>query len=262
MWMRLVLALSLLCFSFVYEQGFDAKSTQYPDFKNNPFLSSKMRDEIKDYLIPVNHPAKPVLDALFLQSRVIESEETLLAAGFTILFSQESSFVKVVSHPLLPGYLLKLYLDNETRLKDGRPGWEWLKDRCKGAKKIRKFIKEKKLKHFVVPDKFIYILPSSIGTSGPIHQPFVIIVTDMQLVSHEENKWAWMNLATKEVLDELYKVLHKGYGSRFLTGNVPYTKRGKFAFIDTEYPKRHVSLEKAKPYLNPEMQRYWDSLIN
>jgi hypothetical protein len=257
-----IFSLLFLSFTHVPEIGGNGKEAPYPDFATNPYLTSKMRLEIRPYLIPLDHPAKPILDAIFLSGRVQENEQTFTEAGFTIVYSMQSSFVKIARHPLLPGYLIKLYLDNETRLKKGRAGWSWLKDRCKGANRLREYIKKKKIRHFVVPDKWLYALPSAFPTAGPIRQPVVLLVTDMELVSHDENRLAWMTLSSTDVLDELYMILRHGSGSWFLTGNVPYTRSGKFAFVDTEYPKRDLNLEKVKNYISEEMQIYWDSLIN
>lgn len=236
--------------------------TNYPDFKDNPYLSSSMRDKMKPYLIPLNHPIKPILDALFSTGRVLQDENSLAQAGFVVLHSQPSSFIKVVRHDALPGYLIKLYLDNETRTKGDKPGWWWLTRRCKGAERIREMINKKKMVHLAVPDKWLYIVPSWFPTAGPLVQPVVVVETDMDLESHEMIAFAWYHLVTREVLDELYYILDHGAGSYFLTGNVPYTKTGKFAFIDTEYPKREIKLKKVKDYLNPEMQAYWDHLMH
>ena len=51
--------------------------------------------------------------------------------------------------------------DSERRKKSGKEGWEWLIQRCEGADNIRNLIKEKNLKYFSVPDKWIYVLPTS-----------------------------------------------------------------------------------------------------
>lgn len=240
----------------------DAKHhTTYPDFKDNPYLTSEMRDKIKPYLLPLDHELKPLLDAIFSVGRVLQDEHALTQAGFTIVHSMHSSFIKVVKHPAIPGYLFKLYLDNETRLKGDKPGWWWLTNRCKGAERIREMIKKKNIKHFAVPDKWLYIVPSYFPSAGPIVQPVVVVETDMNLESHDMIAWAWQNLASRSVLDELYYILDHGSGSYFLTGNVPYSKSGKFVFIDTEYPKREIKMKKVKQFLNPEMQAYWDHLM-
>ncbi len=259
--MNILRFLLLFCL-FAAIPGQAVAKNDYPDFKSNPYLDHELRDSIKKYLLPVDHPAKAVLDTIFFTTRAVRDEQALLDAGFVILFSQETSYIKVVSHPLLPGYVMKLNLDSETRLKKGKPAWYWLANRCKGAKRVRDYIRKKKLHYFDVPDKWVYILPSTIPTDGPVRQPILVIETDMQLVSHEETKLAWKTVPNEELLDQLYYLLKHGCGSRFLTGNIPYTKNGKFAFIDTEYPKRKITLSKATEYFSDEMQAYWLQLID
>lgn len=45
--------------------------------------------------------------------------------------------------------------------------------------------------------------------------------------------------------------------------NIPFTKSGKIAFIDTEhhYPGISVRYDKLTPFLSKEMQEYWHFLI-
>ena len=162
---------------------------------------------------------------------------------------------KLSKHPLAPGYVFKLYLESEKRLKFGKPGWIWLTNRCIGAERIKALIKQKSIRHFCVADKWLYRVP------GGVIQPVILVAKDMQLVSQDAIDKAWKTQATKEHLKELYYILSQGCGSHFLTGNVPYTKWGKFAFIDTEYPKRHFTISNAGKYLSPDMKRYWDKLL-
>jgi hypothetical protein len=253
----------ILCFNTALAvTNIDAKHhTEYPDFKDNPYLTSKMRDMMKPHLLPLDSPLKPILDSLFSSGRVLQDENTLQQAGFVILHSMPSSYVKVVRHDALPGYLFKFYLDNQVQLKKDKPGWWWLTNRCIGAERIRKMIEKKHMRHFAVPDKWLYIVPSWFPTAGPTFQPVVLVETDMNLESHDMILYAWYHLATRRVLDELFYILDHGAGSYFLSGNIPYTKSGKFAFIDTEYPKRDIKMKKVKRYLNPEMQAYWDYLM-
>lgn len=223
---------------------------------NNFFLVEGDLDTItKPYLLPSKHPVKPILDAIFASGPVLKNEKTLAQAGFITLFSMPTSYVKVVKHPLAPGYVFKLYLESEKRLKFGKPGWIWLTNRCVGAKRIKALIKQKSIRHFCVADKWLYRVP------GGVIQPVILVAKDMQLVSPDAIANAWKTQATKEHLKELYYILSQGCGSHFLTGNVPYTKWGKFAFIDTEYPKRRFTISNAGKYLSPDMKRYWDKLL-
>ncbi|MBA3957090.1 MAG: hypothetical protein H0X51_01665 [Parachlamydiaceae bacterium] len=212
--------------------------------------------EVKPYLLPEKHPLKPTLDAIFKGKHVLKNEQSFAEAGFITIHVQPMSHIIVASHPLLPGYLLKLYLDNEKRMKDGIPGWKWFVKRCHGVKNVQNLIKRKKLHHFVAPLKWIYPIPELKDKTA---QPAILVVTDMELVSHEMSYQAWAN-ATKEQVNELFCILNHGFASTYLPGNLPYTKHGKFACIDTEHPKRVLKLKSVKKYLSPDMQAYWETL--
>lgn len=233
--------------------------TNYPNFKDNPYLDQSMQILMAPYLLPTTHPAKPILDVIFSQSRAIANKETFANAGFITLHAQPSSYIRVAKHPAIPGYLLKVYLDTIVELKRGRVGWQWLTDRCIGAENIKKLIKKKKLQFFTVADKWIYPLPPEPKPQEPA-QPIVLLVRDMNLVSYHDSVSAWKN-ASHALINELYCVLSHGYGSYFLPGNIPLTKSGKFAFVDTEYPKRKISMHNVKRFLSTEMKGYWDQLV-
>lgn len=226
----------------------------YPHVEDNPYLSLKVCDKISDYLLPLAHPLKPVLDEIFSASRVTRDEESLAEAGFVTLFAQPHTFIRVVRHPELPGVLIKLYLDNETRQKEGVPGWRWLVQRCQGAEAIRNLILRKKLRYFSVPDKGIYPLPPHENSS---RNPIVLVVEDMELVPHKKSVEAWKK-AGPDQLDELYCILSHGYSSNFLPWNIPMTKKGKFSCIDTEHPYRKINLKGASPFFSEKMRVYWN----
>lgn len=229
----------------------------YPNFTDNHMISESMTWLMPPYLLPLDHHLKPTLDALFGGSRVTANLETLTNAGFVTLYNQSlSSYVIVARHPAVEDYLFKIYLDSELRKKVDKDNWIWLTRRCIGAERIRKIIQKKQFKHFVVPDKWLYPLPYFPGAK----QPVILVVQDMHLVSEPDTRKAWKTEITKEHLDELYYILKKGCGSLYLTGNIPYTKEGKFAFIDTEYPKRKIKVKKLRKHFSEEMQLYWDEL--
>lgn len=233
----------------------------YPNFSDNPLLNEEMRNAIQPYLLSLKHPMKPMLDEIFNQSRAIENEEAFENAGFDSI----SKFMRVAKHPLLPGYLLKVFLDSEHRLNQvKRPGWLRLVDRCEGAMFIRKLIKKEKIQHFVVPDKKIYPLPPEPIPRllpGKEQQLAVLLVTDMDLAEHELSREAWKTKITPEHLEELYTIISHGYASTYLATNIAYTNNGKFACIDTEFPQRKLNFDKVRHYLSEEMCVYWDELV-
>lgn len=237
------------------------QSHPYPNYTDNPLFSEEMKSQINPYLLSLKHPLKPALDEIFTRSRAIENNEAFDEAGFETI----SSFMRVARHPLLPGYLLKVFLDSEHRLNhERRKGWERLVDRCVGASNIRQLIERENMQHFVVPDKWIYPLPVEplpVLLPGKERQLAVLLVTDMDLVHSSECRKAWETKITHKHLEELYCILSHGYASTYLVANIAYTKQGKFACLDTEFPQRNLNYNKVHHYLSDEMCEYWDHLI-
>lgn len=236
----------------------------YNDFDQNPYFTKKEKEQIKPYLLPFNHPTRFYLDYIFSNSRVIQDANTFDAAGFISKFIQPRSFIRVASHPYIPGYLVKIYLDDELRIKKNTPGWKWFVNRARNAKLIRRYIRQNGFKYFVAPQKWIYPLP--INTSPPNDPMFsrkneILIVEDMQLVSEAENLEAWKTVITKKHLEELYEIISYAGGFSYRADNVAYTKDGKFAFIDTEHSHRLSNYAAILPYLSPEMATYWKRLV-
>lgn len=207
------------------------------------------------YLLPEDHLLRGWLDIVFSDSHVLDNEESLRAAGFEILACR-SRHPAIVKHFSAPGYVFKMYVNTDRKFPSKKiSGVEWLFRRCVGARTLRKWICRQGIRHFVVPEKWLYPL------SCNAKHPLVLIAKDMEVESREINAHIWKTLISYEQLDEFYSILKQGYGSTYITGNVLYTKNGKFALIDTEKPKRARDLNKIKPYLSESMQEYWDKLI-
>ncbi|MEC7839377.1 MAG: hypothetical protein VX777_05010 [Chlamydiota bacterium] len=237
-------------------------SPSYNDFSTNPHTSKKYKKKVRPHLMPIDHEIKPKLDAIFCSTRATADANSFEAAGFTTFALQPRSFIRVAGHPSFPNHLLKVYLDTELRKKRGEDGWIWFVRRCKGAEKIRKIIKKRKCKLFTVADKWIYPLP--INPSTPIDPSYqqkseVLVVTNMHLTTKEESLDAWKNM-TKDHLKELYSIISYAGGSSYREDNIPYTKSGHFAFIDTEHPYKIPNYENVAEYLSPEMKEYWYKL--
>lgn len=233
--------------------------TDYPNFTNNPRITSRMQRLMAPYLLPLDSPIKSICDKIFPGSHVIQHKKSLKKAGFRILFAQKLSHIIVASHPKLSGYLFKIYLHSERVYKDRMVGWELLTTRCIVAQKIKSIIKQKKIRNFVVADKWLYPLPASKKKQKV--EPVILIVKDMKIYDRHKSREVWEHKAKPKYLKELYAILGRGYGSAFLPGNIPYTKSGKFAFIDTEYMKRKIPLGHVKHFLSSAMKEYWDHLV-
>lgn len=235
--------------------------TTLDDLESHLTIPQDIKRAMRPHCLPENHHLQSIMRELFSDPRMTDNENSLIEAGFTILYSQPTSYIRVVRHPLLPGYLLKLYLEDELRKKDELEGYVWLLRRCIGAENVRKLIKRKKLKYFTVPDKWLYPLPIH-EIFGERKHPIILIVEDMELASDEETKYVWKHEVKEKHLLELYCILSHGYSSCYLATNIPYSRRGKFACIDTEHPKRKLKYNHVKAYLSKEMKLYWQSLID
>lgn len=210
---------------------------------------SDLAENIDRHLLQSDHPFYPALERIFASSKTLDSEKNLRRAGFKILQVREPMFI-IALHPALPGHLFKVHLHSSSR--SIKTIWKNLISRCNSAERLRDLIQEKNISRFVVPNKWIYTTPTE-------KQDPVLIVTYMNIVSEEKTKYAWKNFASKNVLKELYWIIRHDCGSSKLVENVPYTKDGVFACIDTEKPTNGD--DDLKKYLSPEGRMYWDSLV-
>lgn len=233
----------------------ERKNVEFFLSKSPTTLQEKIRKNYGRYLLSERHPIKSILDAIFFP-KVTQNKKKFLNAGFNILFEQPYSHIVVSEHPQMPGYIQKLYLDTETRMKHGKPGWKWLIQRCMGAENVRNLIAARGLKFFTVPDKWIYLLPNA--TKGS--HPAILVATKMNLVSQSKNVEAWRNISHSQ-LDELYIILSHGYSSSYVVNNIPYTKEGLFCCVDTEHVKRKISYRSVKKFIGKDKHAYWDRLV-
>ncbi|MCE5317675.1 MAG: hypothetical protein LLG04_10025 [Parachlamydia sp.] len=252
----LTLSVSLLT------QGIDAAQTAwYQHIVGSSYYDPAVQKKLQPFMLPQDHPMKDALDQIIDQHpHPLSDVDSFKAAGFVTLLTkyaghERSAKWRLASHPLVPGYLFKVYLDSEGL--DKNVGWKKLADRCAGAANIRKLIKDKGIRHFVVPDKFLIELPVDPTAN---QQPVMLMVTDMKLAPRPACQSAWRNV-TKGQLNELYEIIANGFSSTYLVSNICLTRDGKFACIDTELPQRSPKLDKVKRYFSPKMRIYWERLV-
>ena len=208
-------------------------------------------ESIQSYALPVEHSLRPALDRLFRDPKTLQNQKNLEKAGFVVLHSRPSTLI-IAKHPALAGYLIKVYLLSSVRPQ--KENWENLVNRCRGAENIRKLIKQEGLKYFTVPDKWLYVS----STGDPV---LVLIATHIDTVSKEDSKYAWKHSVSYKHLEELYCIISHGYASTLLPANIPYTKKGIFACVDTEQPQREPRYENVKVHISKKMRLYWEELV-
>lgn len=253
--------MKLIWLSFIFLLSSDFVRS---DEVNNAF-SERVSNHINSYLLPENHPVKQQLDLLFSNSEVLINTETMRNAGFIDPKPRKWTHLIVTRHPDFPGYVFKVYTDQQEYHK-GMPEHHWWIIRIMGAEKIRKYVEENDLEHFFkVPHKWIYSLPPATSQNAMfLKKHFILIEEDMEIYEDAVNENLWRSEAiTKDFLFSLYCVLEsQGLRDCAKPENIPFSRDGRVAFVDTQTWKEWpVSYKKLTPYLSPSMQRHWKDII-
>lgn len=252
-------------FILYYSQEADAIQKQ-PPLEHSPsiFVDDELWEEVQSYLIENHHPIKRKLDQIFFHARGIVDSASMEAAGFTVLPPQHNTKVIIARHPKLKGFILKLYLDEQSYFKNKPEHIQWIK-RISGAKLIRRYVKKHNYGHlFKIPKKWMYLLPDE--PSPPpeyLRKKFLLIAEDMELFDEKTNEELWRGpWVTEELLQALFKITTDlGLRDSARPCNCPFSIDGKASFIDTEvFERSDVKYELLLPFLSPAMQNFWKKL--
>ncbi len=229
----------------------------------NPLVPLSLWEELTPYFLPDHHPIKSQLDHLFQQMRVTQSEESFEKAGFSKPKMRKPTNLVIGRHPRFKEYIFKVYLDTQPAVCE----WgNWIQ-RIKGARAIQAYLARHPFCHFAVPQKWIYPLP--LEPSPPDHagfkrKNFILIVENMHILNTKSNLKAFKKRISPQILEQLYTLIREeGLIDSVYPDNIPFTKSGKIAFIDTEhhYPGASIPYHQLTPFLSQDMQHYWQSLI-
>lgn len=231
-----------------------------------PTASQESWEAVQPYLLPLNHPAKKVLDQVFSNGRPLLSSKDMKKAGFYNYNPSDKNII-VTGHPCLKGYLIKAYLDTCYL-----PEWKLWIQRIVGANQVRQSIEDLGYSNIMkAPKKWIYVLPRhSTPPSGDGYYPkhYVLVVQDMGLFSDVANQQNWRHNVTPSFLDAFYRVvILNGLVDSYYIDNSPFCFDRKIAFLDTEhynvdighFPGRQQVLFN---FLSPDMRNYWERLIS
>lgn len=244
------------------KRGLETSYSSFSDYPYNSHVPIETWLELKPYFLPLNHPIKKKLDYLFQDKRVTLSEETFVEAGFSITRLNRPINAIVTGHEALKGYLLKVYLDSQLAL----PEWHLWMRRIKGVKVIQQCLNKHGFTQFILPKKWIYPLPAEPSpplSEGYNRKNFILVVEDMHILNHKENAKAYQEKMTRRLLNALYTVMLECQLTDCVwIGNMPFTRKGKIAFIDTELFHNGIpNFQRFKKYLSPPMQKHLDELI-
>lgn len=228
------------------------------------FVFADIPEKIKPYIIDSHHPAKIFLDSLMYQERLVKSKDALKAAGFKNVKPREHTRVIVTEHPLLPGYLLKLYLDPQQFHKQ-RPDWETWYARIRGAELLRDEIAVNGWENwFRVPNKWIYQLPEVPAAEDlNMAKNYILVVEKLDIHKGRNNldRWHSDNLSERQLKAFFYLITRLGLWDCAKPENSPFCKDGKIAFIDTEsWGEWPVEYEKLTRALSMGLRGFWKNL--
>lgn len=235
----------------------------FSSFLDGKELSQEVKEAVAPYLLPDDHPIKPTLDTIF-SDRPTFNLESLAKAGFQKAKPRKFTKLIVTRHPELPGYIFKFYLDTQRFYKDS-PEHELLIMRAKGAELVRNKIISLGLENiFKVPRKWLYALPAT-NTMVDSYYPksFILVVEDMDILSTHENKKMWKSeVITYQLLDYVFILLDElGLDDSAKPDNIPFSKDGRIALIDTEAFDRYPILyKKLNRSLSNSNQQYWKEI--
>jgi hypothetical protein len=184
------------------------------------------------------------LKRLFTDKDMFDSRKAFRKAGFDVIDREHKDKIMVATHGAAPGYMFKKY-SNDTSPKDQLEKYE---QRVEGARKVRALIEERRLEHIVVPQKAVIELPREFSSRKS--SPHVVIAERLSLSSHSDTKRTYSHI-DENVLRDLCVVLHVFPGLDSVVANMPFTKDGKIAFIDTEHwgRRRDRWKESDRPHL-------------
>jgi len=233
--------------------------------KRPSHISKKVWNRIQTFLLPEDHPAKPILDQLFKQARATLSVKSMKKAGFQNPIPRKWTHLIVTKHPNVPGIVFKLYLDAQRYFKGKKEYEHWL-ERIQGVNLIKGEVAKRGWENqFKTPKKWIYILPKDPAPPKEFYRKDCILVEeDMDLYDDKANEALWKSEnVTKEFLINFYTLLEElGLHDCAKPDNAPFSKDGKIAFIDTQtFFRWPVLYKKMTSYLSKEMQKFWKGLI-
>ena len=233
----------------------------FSGYVKNERIDDAYWNQAQSYLLPFDHPVRQKLDAIFHKTRATTSIKTFSKAGFQYLPLRKWDNIIVAFHPKLKGYVVKVYLDDQIGISN-----QLLMQRIDGANSIKDAIKAFKAEKLCkAPNKWIYPLPEYPEAVSGLHEKFFILVEeDLQLVSASSNFKKWKSKVTKPQIKAVFNILQTvGLTDSVYITNIPFSKDGKIAFIDTEHHhKWPIKFHRWMSFLSPEMGQYVVELIN
>lgn len=216
--------------------------------------------ETKSYLLPPDNHYKNSIETIFSKATSDLTFDTINSLGFKIMNNSGGLYIFVAKHPAVPGFVFKFFKYGQFDEIDWR---YWIK-RIQGAKLIQKGIDQFGYQNiFMVPKKWLYKTYATQVIDGKQYPAYILIAEDMALEKSSKNQELWYHRPKEQVLIALHKML-KTYGLRDSSHieNIPYSKNGKIAFVDTEsFYTWPVYYRPLLQFLSAKNRKIWKDLV-
>jgi len=231
--------------------------------------TEEAKEMVAPYIIPEDHPAKPVLDEIF-SVRASETLSTLRQAGFTQINLRKRGLV-VAQHPLLPGYIIKVYCDYTGHSYNQFTKSYQMQDehlefvgRIEKRNLIARIIEKYGFEEFLLPKKWIYPIPTEINPArnhAKVKKFYLLIAEKIDILDPFETREIWKQVDQ----DYVYKFFLVYRDARLQDvgwANQCFTPSGRLAFIDTkDWPEETFKPLRFPHFLPHEHKLYWNQLI-
>jgi len=222
---------------------------------------------VQPYALTRQHPVYARLEKIFSNSRVLKNKKSLVKAGFEDRLPEPRTQVYVLRHKQIPGYIFKLYTDDQLSYYRGEPEYVTWFLRARGAEAIRHEIAKNGWQAFFkAPKKWIYKLPvAPRAKSSHLGKNYILVEEEMDLLPKNLIKQKWKDgTITLAHLDMLFfLIVQTGLRGGCKYDNIPICYDGRLAFIDTQnHWQWPLPFERLYAVLSDELKLHWQALID
>lgn len=193
------------------------------------------RPGLAHLLLPDDHPIRSALEQIFQDPRDFIDRTAMEEYGCISAEQPPASPLErfvVCSHPLLPGHLIKtysLYCD-QNHYSEHLPNFVL---RIENARYLAEAVAWAGLDQVVIPQKWLYWLPPQFADPLTPYGKAVLIAERLDLRPAEETEAIYLSLHGERMV-QLLKLILCTRSIDVWLANMPMTRDGRIAFVDTE----------------------------
>ncbi|NGX57448.1 MAG: hypothetical protein K940chlam3_00340 [Chlamydiae bacterium] len=229
------------------------------------------QEQVAPYLMPEDHPIKPILDMIFGSSRITTDVNSMKQAGFYDTQLRKRGIV-FARHVDTPGYVYKIVCDYSGH------SWNKYEDTCRKQdeyieftgrirkrNQITELIDFYQIDNFITPKKWLYPIPTEFEpfqNHTMIKKFYLLVAEDIDIIESPNCVYLWRELPDENLLNSYFLIIRDARLCDIGPPNQSFTKSGQLAFIDTKiWPDENFNINAPTGFLNNEMSAYWMLLV-